>query len=300
MNTPKRVILLYNSLEHFIPFFEKKGIKCYPSYRNLTFFPKIARKIFLLLRLPKSIWFGKWKKKLNEVDTLICFSTNPIESLEYIKKNNPKIRLIYWYWDPAYRNITQPNQISDSLCEKWSFDMDDCKKYCMKYNTTFYLDNIKLPKTKPLYDVIFIGQDKGRQVYLDNLYKQFEFNEIKSFFYIVDDNLSRWNSNIQHPAIPYVKYLEYLSKSIAILDVMQEGQRGLSLRPMESIFFKKKLITNDQSILENDFYDSNNIFILGIDDFSTINNFINTAYKELPNEIIYKYDFTNWLNRFFI
>lgn len=300
MNISNRVLLLYNSLEYFIPFFEKKGIKCYPSYRNLTFFSKIIRKIFFLLNLPKSFWFGKWKKELDEVDTVICFSTNPIESLEYIKKHNPKIRLVFWYWDPAYRNFTQPNQISDSLCEKWSFDMDDCKKYNMKYNTTFYLDNIELPKTTQIYDVVFIGKDKGRREYLDNLIKQFEFNEIKSFFYIVDDYISRWNSNIQNPPISYEKYLEYLSKSKAIVDVIQEGQTGLTLRPMESIFFKKKMITNDQSIIENDFYDPHNIFILGIDDFNTINNFINSPYKELPNEIIDKYDFANWLNRFFI
>ncbi|NDP26339.1 MAG: hypothetical protein GZ087_02770 [Flavobacterium sp.] len=300
MNINKKVILLYNSIDYFVPFFEQKGVLSYPSYRNLSFVLRIVRKIFFLLGLPKSIWYGNWTKSLDEVSTVICFSTNPIESLEYIKTVHPHIRLIFWYWDPAYRNVHKPNTISESLCEKWSFDVNDCQKYKMKYNTTFYLDSIPLPKTELSYDVFFLGQDKGRKVFLNDLKNQIIGMHLVPFFYIVGDNTSGWNFFKATPAIPYVKYLELLSKSKAILDYTQDGQSGLSLRPMESIFFEKKLITNDLSIMTNDFYLADNIFVLGVDLMGGLTNFLNTPYKKIPQEIVAKYDFTNWLARFFV
>lgn len=296
----KKVILLYNSIDYFVPFFEQKGILSYPSYRELSFFFRIVRKIFFLLGLPKSIWYGSWKNSLNEVSTIICFSTNPVESLDYIKSKHPQIRLIFWYWDPVYRNVKQPNTISDDLCEKWSFDSKDCQEYKMNYNTTFYLDTIKLPPSELTYDVFFLGQDKGRRFFLNDLKDQLIGKHLVPFFYIVDDSTSGWNFMKTSPAIPYVKYLALLSKSKAILDYIQEGQSGLSLRPMESIFFEKKLITNDLSILKNDFYLAENIFVLGVDDMSCLAVFLNTPYKKIPEEIVAKYDFTNWLARFFV
>lgn len=300
MNTNKKVILLYNSIDYFVPFFEKKGILSYPSYRKISFFFRIIRKIFFLLGLPKSIWYGNWKYSLNEVTTVICFSTNPVESLEYIKSINHQIRLIYWYWDPVYRNLNKPNDISDSLCEKWSFDINDCQEYKMNYNTTFYLDSITLPKSELSYDVFFLGQDKGRRSFLNDFRDQFIGMNLVPFFYIVDDNISEWNLTKTKPAIPYVKYLELLSKSKAIFDYIQEGQSGLSLRPMESVFFSKKLITNDLAIMKHDFYYADNIFILGVDDINSLTVFLNKPYKKIPKEIVEKYDFANWLERFFV
>jgi hypothetical protein len=252
------------------------------------------------LGLPKSIWYGNWKNKLHEVSTIICFSTNPIESLEYIKSVNPQIRLIFWYWDPVYRNVKQPTAISDDLCEKWSFDVNDCQEYKMNYNTTFYLDTIQLPQSELSYDVFFLGQDKGRRVFLNELQDQLIGMHLVPFFYIVDDNTSGWNFMKKPKAISYVKYLALLSKSKAILDFTQEGQSGLSLRPMESIFFEKKLITNDLSILKNDFYLADNIFVLGVDDMNRLTVFLNAPYKKIPEEIVAKYDFTAWLARFFV
>lgn len=296
----RKVVLLYNSIDYFVPFFEQKGILSYPSYRKVSFFFRIIRKIFFLLGLPKSIWYGNWKNSLNGVTTVICFSTNPVESLEYIKSINPQIRLIFWYWDPVYRNVKQPDAISDDLCEKWSFDRNDCQVYKMNYNTTFYLDSITLPKSELFYDVLFLGQDKGRRLFLNDFKNQFIGMGLVPFFYIVDDTTSGWNFMKTSPAIPYVKYLALLSKSKAILDYTQEGQSGMSLRPMESVFFSKKLITNDLAILKQDFYLADNIFILGVDDISSLTVFLNTPYKKISKEIVEKYDFTNWLERFFV
>ena len=62
---------------------------------------------------------------------------------------------------------------------------------------------------------------------------------------------------------------------------------------------QKKLITNYSEIKEYDFYDKENIFILGEDDPEEFVGFINTNFKKIDDEILKKYDFKNWLEKFF-
>jgi hypothetical protein len=98
--------------------------------------------------------------------------------------------------------------------------------------------------------------------------------------------------------ISYDDVLVKIGKSKAILDYLSDPSDGLSLRPMESIFHKKKLITNSKLIANYDFYRPQNIFILGRDNLSDLPEFLNSPYEEIDKEIIEKYDFKNWLNRF--
>jgi hypothetical protein len=67
---------------------------------------------------------------------------------------------------------------------------------------------------------------------------------------------------------------------------------------MESIFLRKKIITNDKNITKECFYDPSNIFILDHDDFNEIENFIRTPYKPINQESVNYFDFSNWLKRF--
>ncbi|PXY44055.1 hypothetical protein [Flavobacterium hydrophilum] len=298
MISNRRILILYNSVSYFIPLIESTGVRCSTAFRQLNLIEKIVRKLSIFLHMPKHYWFGDWKKELNNIETVICFSTNDIDAFEYIKKKNPKIRLIFWYWDPVYRNKVQPNDISDTLCEKWSFDINDCKNYNMIYNTTFYFDKILLPEINLKYDAVFVGQDKGRGTIINDLKLNLVNLNLKLFFHIVEDIDSLTNPRRNRPIL-YSDYLNILSTSSAIIDIIQSGQNGISLRPMESIFLKKKLITNDKNIINADFYDSNNIFILDVDDIDIIHNFLKSPYNDVPVEIISNYNFDNWLNRFF-
>ena len=95
----------------------------------------------------------------------------------------------------------------------------------------------------------------------------------------------------------YYEIIKLVGESKAILDLNNGNQVGLTLRPLEALFFKKKLITNNINIINYDFYSPDNIFILGVDDISNLTIFLNKKYKEIDKKIIEKYDFSNWLKR---
>jgi hypothetical protein len=91
--------------------------------------------------------------------------------------------------------------------------------------------------------------------------------------------------------VPYADVVAQDFKSKALLDLVQENQNGLTWRPIEAMYYRKKLITNYENIRQYDFYRKENIFILGKDDLSTLNLFINSEYADLPVEIVNRYTY---------
>ncbi|MBL4677491.1 MAG: hypothetical protein JKY70_15005 [Mucilaginibacter sp.] len=291
----KRTIIIYDSIEYFVPFFKKKGLLTFPLYKKLSSTAlRFIRKIFMTLNLPEGFWYGEWKKKIKSANTIIIFSSKYAKVFPYIKKHHPNIRVILWYWNPVFRSL-DPNLIDDSLAEKWSFDKMDCAKFNLNYNTTFYLDNIELPVSKCSSDLFFLGADKGRRSGLDKVKQQLIDLGLLPNFYIVDDKPGK---NSKYPPVSYSIYLKMLSESKVIFDYVQQGQSGLTLRAMESIFFKKKLVTNNMSIQYFDFYNKDNIFLWGKDDINDLKEFIEAPYNTIDDKLKRHYDVINWIKRF--
>jgi len=291
-------VLCICDTEYLLPFMRQKGVLAYSSYRSVSFFQRIIRRFFILLGLPMHYWYDNWKNQLPRVETVIVFAIRGGETIiNYIMSKNKNIRLKLWYWDPVYR-IYSPEQFDSLCCEKWSFDPTDCKSYQMKHNTGFYFNNIQIPHTNVTYDVCFVGYDKGRRKEIESIEHLLVKINCKTNFYIVDDDAAKRNYKGARPRKSYQQILEIVAGSKAILDVLQENQTGFTIRPMEALFFKKKLITTQLSIKGQDFYHPDNIFLLGIDDIESLPTFLHKPLHEIPKSVVDRYDFISWINRF--
>ena len=82
-----------------------------------------------------------------------------------------------------------------------------------------------------------------------------------------------------------------------LLDYYNDPDAGLSLRPMEALFFGKKLITNNRTILDMDFYRPDNVYVLDQDPRS-FEEFFACEYKPVPAGVRDRYLLSNWLKRF--
>ncbi|MEC3875078.1 hypothetical protein [Chryseobacterium salviniae] len=295
MNLDKTLVI-YDSIPYFVPFMKKKGVICSPSFKKVSNIGRILRLISFKTGLKKSIWYGEWKEHAKFAETVIIFATNRYDFIEYLADKHPNLRIIVWYWNPVFRCF-EPTKLNKKNIEYWSFDEEDCKKYNLKFNTTFYLDNIEINNNSVKeYDVLFLGADKRRKVLLDKINANLISAKIKTLFHIVPDKDQPNPQNIK--PLSYADYLQLISKTKCIFDYIQKGQSGNTVRTMESIFLGKKLITNDINIQKENFYDSSNVFVLEYDDFNKINEFINTPFKKLKSEVVDYYDFSNWLKRF--
>jgi hypothetical protein len=140
-----------------------------------------------------------------------------------------------------------------------------------------------------------LGINKGRLHDILRIEQIIKQKGLRTFFYIVDEKEYR---KYRKPRVSYETYLTWIDKSKCILDIVQEGQTGATLRVMESLFFNKKLLTTGKSIVNEDFYNSTNIFVIGQDSWESLHDFMTKPYQPVPEKIINKYEFKNWINRF--
>lgn len=306
----KNVLILVNNNDRYFPHkCNDDKYCCYfeEIYKNKTKVNRIIRKIFFKLNLYIGAFFNKtWIEKAQMADVIILFDTGNIAKIQsYISNKFPHKRLIIWYWNPVERTVT-PKFINREKAEIWSFDILDCKKYEFKYNNQFFfVENINRAKkiniNTPKIDCFFSGKQKDRKKQLIALSKEFTKQGLSYYYIIATKNMNVNDSNIKliKKKIPYTLLLAYTINCKAIIDIVFENQGGLTLRPLEALFLRKKLITNFKGIKQYDFYRKENIFIIGDDDFSKINEFLKTPYNlDNYNYYVRRYSIYGWLDRF--
>lgn len=303
----KRIAIIGSDKHSFFyKYMESEKIKVFSAYykydnivtRNLM---KIQAKIN---KSSIKYWIKITREDLEEFDLIIIFDEiyQKESFLQKVKKIAPGKRIIFWYWNPV-RNSINPDLIGDNICEKWTYSLNDSFKYSLKYNGTFYFnefcDELNNYSNNYDYDVFFVGRDKNRLSELLKLKNKFEKMGLKIYFHVTANRwFLKYKNKYYRDNMPYKEVINCIKKSKAILDVIQNQEDGLSLRVMESIFLKRKLITNSLFIKKYDFYNPKNIFVLGEDDLEKIPNFLSTPFERIDKEIVKAYHFNSWIKRF--
>lgn len=257
---------------------------------------KGLRRLHLKSGLP---WFCIWYTKefrqtaSSDEDVILFDSLLTIPAANYLRKKNHKKRIIYWFWNHVY-DVNQPEKLLQGI-ELWSYDKEDCQKFGFQYNTQFYFpelakkDNVNLVEQ----DFFFIGAEKGRGELINNCR---HFIESSGYTYkIIVTNAP--NSKTKESRLSYEEVLLNISQSKCVIDILPLSQKGLSLRPLEALYHRKKLITNLHEIVNYDFYHSSNIYVLGKES-RTLDSFLKEPYQDIPKDVVDKYSFKEWIKRF--
>ena len=226
-------------------------------YKEIGLLKRILRKIhFKFIRNYQYIWYEEWFKRNDVYENIVLFdSILNIKIVEDIRKKFPKSRIIFWYWN-SIDNIEQIKSIKwlkEKEIEIWSFDKKDCKEFNLNYNTQFYFeDKDTVDKLQIQNRVYFIGLDKGRIEMIKKIANLFLKYNIEFLFEILKDNKKKYSIEeskylIKHMR-SYKKVLKYVKESKGILEINSKNQSGLTLRAMESLFYSKKLISNNKEL----------------------------------------------------
>ena len=82
--------------------------------------------------------------------------------------------------------------------------------------------------------------------------------------------------------------------SRCVLDSAQAGQVGLTIRVLEALGAKKKLITTNEDVVNYDFYRPENIYLYeGKIDLGNV--FFKSEYKDVEQEVYDRYSLRSWL-----
>lgn len=290
----EEILIFYNSVPYFLEEIKKRGYSI-TTFFNESLIGLLKKNIFRFCINDNLKLYNPFKKLINNKKVIILFAPAEESFIAFIKNEIPKAKIIYFYWNPAYR-VGRPTEFLYKNTEIWTFDKNDAKYYNLNYSNTFYFDNLKIDNHKYNYDILFVGRNKHRKELLLDLKNKFEKIQLRTFFHIVPN---RDEKNVEKvPEIKYSDYLELVASSKAILDICPPSQIGLTLRPMESLFFEKKLITNNENIVNEEFYNRNNILILNTETSDNdIINFLKSPYQPIANNIKKNYDFDSWIKR---
>lgn len=297
------LFLWLNPNDYFAPSLVDRGINIFKIYKDDCVFQTVFRKIQNYFKFPSSKFvLGDWLNNINNYSTIIIpASIVTVSLVKFLNNKYADKRIIVWYWNPVEKSIS-PDHYDYTNCEIWSFDYDDCKKYGLKYNTQYYnmcLNENEGYNFKYKYDFVFVGSDKGRFEKLVYLKKFLDEEGFITNFIITSDGSKEKNRNFQYSnRISYDEYVNLIKCSNCIIDIVSDGQSGMSLRPLEAMCYDKKILTNNINVL-NEFNSEGNVFFIDNKKINVhkLKDFLNqdTRYHNKEN-----YDVDKWIFNFFV
>lgn len=301
----KRVLIIKSGENDFEKFYNNEIIKSgydlilHNDFRNAIPNKRIHNfKEYIKSMIKKPMILKK------KYDLIIVFEDIlSVKILEKHIKDNTKI--ILWNWNIKNdRQAKQENRLK-KFCEIWTFDKNNAEKYGWNLNVQFYFEN-KLDEEYSSFlnkSVFCICLDKGRYRIMKELHRKLIDLGVKCDFMCIMDKQScnydgedkAWLSN------EYVSYYDIMHKvkeATCIVDIVQEGQEGITIRALEALFYNKKLITNNSSIKYYELYNENNIYILNENNKYSLKEFLKINNEIISEDIKRKYTFENWMNNF--
>lgn len=237
--------------------------------------------------------------------------------LKILKENQSTAKFILYLWDSIdHRESVQ--QLFPFFNKILSFDLLDTRKNsALHFRPLFYLDaykEIPLIKDNPKYDVTFIGTAHPDRYPVLIKVKQFcAVNNLKSFFFIY---LQDWKvfyiwkifskafknakkEDFEFESIGKDKVKKIMNESRCVLDVEKSNQSGLTMRTLEVLGSKRKLITTNTTIVDYDFFNERNILVIDRENPNIPHEFLINNYEDLDQKIYEKYDLNHWLYEVF-
>ena len=165
--------------------------------------------------------------------------------------------------------------------------------------TNFYFENNDIVTNSKNNIAFFLGSYfKSRMEIIGQCAENLSKFGTKPNFYLFakDDAIDYPNIQFISEAISYSQYLTFLKEASIVADFLNPVHGGLSFRVFEAIGYKKKLITTNKAIRNYDFYNPSNIFVLENNNWGALAQFLAGNYEPIPEEIIKKYSFQNWIH----
>lgn len=224
----------------------------------------------------------------------------------------PNAKLCLYLWD-SIDNISGVLDKFRYFDTMHSFDPEDCKKHSeLKFRPLFYADEFckELSVEEQHYDISFAGTihsdryaviKEVRKIAANKGLKSYWFCYLQSkFIYYFYKATKKEFADTKINSFDFVKkdskeIADVVEKSKIVLDIQHPKQTGLTMRTIEMIGMNKKLITTNSTIKDYDFYNPNNISFVDRNNVRINDEFLQTSYEPLSDELYQKYALRNWV-----
>jgi hypothetical protein len=251
------------------------------GYRKIPRWLKAVRRINLsqkinnIIPLPfKNVWFNKIELKNRDYSGIVIIdgALNYISEqwFDKVRKNYPNIRIFLYLINsleassPSIKNIKRRIGLI-----RWdhvfTFDPVDASEYKYTYKGFCYYSKHSLETLQTncstASDAFFVGGLKGkREAMIRDVYEWLIKNSVNCDFRVMvyGRNVPSSGNGIRYfnnGWRPYSEVLAALSHTKCIIEILQKGQSGATLRYFEAVCYNKKLLSNNADIVNYPYYD---------------------------------------------
>lgn len=246
---------------------------------------------------------------------IIKMECMPADILQALRKKNPKAKFIYYSYDSVKNNGNFRNSVHE-FDSAFTFDDQDAQTIPgIRLRPLFFLNEYRdLPRGETAYSVTFIGTaHSDRYALVKKIDASLPTGGKPNFFFLFIPSLAIYRlkkmfvpaffkskiSDFSFTPMNKAQVMAVIAKSHAILDFQHPNQIGLTMRTIEMVGARKKLITTNQNVKKYDFYRPENIQVIDRDNPHVDPAFLSSPYSELPDELYNKYSIDGWLNDVF-
>lgn len=319
----KKILLLYARFFGYDQIVKAKleslgaEVDLYDARANISTFEKALKKVNSSFYYKKQYRFHKkiYKDNANKQYDYIYTNENiASETLKAYKRVFPGATIIL-YLDDSVENLKGVEKTFYCYDKILTFDSSDAEKYHLQFRPLFFSDlfsEADKGDTKVENEICFIGTcHSDRLNVIDKI-----LNKYKKYHYYLYCYLQSWYMYYYYRVVnpvfrtkkkDFFRYKQKslaevageMRKSIAILDIQHPLQTGLTMRTIETLGCKKKIITTNKDIMNYDFYNKSNIAIIDRCNPIIDEDFFTTPYVDISEDMYKKYSIEGWIKEIF-
>jgi hypothetical protein len=231
-------------------------------------------------------------------------------AIAHLRETFPKALFTLYFWD-SYRNMPRDSPAKAALFDRvFTFDPQDVSA-ALRYRPLFFGDEFAaLPDTSYDIDLLFFGTMHGdRFKVLSRLQRALPPTlKFRKILYLP----AKWllpvhavrnpgllmadRSEIIYTPIPQTEIRDLIARSRIIVDIERPVQTGYTMRTLEVLGARRKLITTNAQVAKADFYNPRNIAIVDRDNPILSEEFLGAPYEPPPDAIVSRYSLDGWLD----
>ena len=254
----------------------------------------------------------KLGKKKYDYFFLIKGETTPKFFIEFLKKNNPNIQLIFYTWD-SFDNNSAGLDILPLFDKKYSFDREDAKKYNISFRPLFFASDYeevsKKNRNEFEYDLCFIGTaHSDRYNVAEKVNMECSKSGLKMFTFYYSPSRALFElkkhfnndfkifdrDKISFKSLSHDEIIRLFEKSKAILDINHPNQKGLTMRTFEALGANCKLVTTNVDIKKYPFYKPENILVIDRNNPKINKDFFCIPFSPISSEMLQAMSLKGW------
>lgn len=264
-------------------------------------------------RVLDRFYIKKIDKMSKDIDVVLVIRGSSLSPkvMEYMKKSfSTDCRYIMYQWDGIKNNpdILECTPFFDDI---YTFDIEDSMKYEWSYRPLFF-DESKVHDFEKKIDISFLcSLHSQRAQVLEKLKNISKKNGYSFFFHMYCNKFAyyKWkyigrkpeyrsskNEDVVFKSLSLEESYELYSKSKVVVDYTHPDQTGYTMRTIEAIGNRCKLITNNRYIKNADFYNPNNIYVYEGTNVDIPNGFVERPYENIDIGLYNYYSLKGWLN----